>query len=317
MISREKKKSVIQIKDVRKSFKNVHAVKGVNLDVYEGEYIALLGPNGAGKTTLIEMIEGIQNPDSGEILILGLPIFGNESVLRREMGISLQETRFIDKLTVAETVELFASFYGTPKTDAMEIISLVGLADKSKSYTVNLSGGQRQKLALGLALINRPKILLLDEPTTGLDPNARREIWKIAESLRKNGTTMILTTHYMEEAEELCDRIVIMHKGEFIADGTMEDLAAMNGCCGIIDFAVQGKISIERLKKIKGVADVARIKDGTFRLMVQDTITVMPELMNIVSKEGFKLKKIESRALSLDDIFTSMTGIHLNDETAL
>jgi len=317
MASTEKQKAVIQIRDVRKSFKNVHAVRGVNLDVYEGEYIALLGPNGAGKTTLIEMIEGIQNPDSGEILILGLPIFGNESVLRREMGISLQETRFIDKLTTAETVELFASFYGTPKAEAMEVLSLVGLADKNKSYTVNLSGGQRQKLALGIALINRPKILLLDEPTTGLDPNARREIWKIAESLRKNGTTMILTTHYMEEAEELCDRIVIMHKGEFIADGTMEDLAAMNGCCGIIDFAVHGNISIDRLKKINGVADVTRGKNGIFRLMVKDTITVLPELMKLVSKEKLKLKKIESRALSLDDIFTSMTGIHLNDETAL
>jgi ABC-2 type transport system ATP-binding protein len=317
MTSTEKQKAVIQIRDVRKSFKNVHAVRGVNLDVYEGEYIALLGPNGAGKTTLIEMIEGIQNPDSGEILILGLPIFGNESVLRREMGISLQETRFIDKLTTAETVELFASFYGTPKTEAMEVLSLVGLADKMKSYTVNLSGGQRQKLALGIALINRPKILLLDEPTTGLDPNARREIWKIAESLRKNGTTMILTTHYMEEAEELCDRIVIMHKGEFIADGTMDDLAAMNGCCGIIDFAVHGNISIDRLKKINGVADVTRGKNGIFRLMVKDTITVLPELMKLASKEKLKLKKIESRALSLDDIFTSMTGIHLNDETAL
>ncbi len=317
MAPKNKKKSVIQLNDVRKSFKNVHAVRGVNLDVYEGEYIALLGPNGAGKTTLIEMIEGIQNPDSGEILIMGLPILGNETALRREMGISLQETRFIDKLTVAETVELFASFYGTYRKDAEEIISLVGLADKMKSYTVNLSGGQRQKLALGIALINRPKILLLDEPTTGLDPNARREIWKIAETLRKNGTTMILTTHYMEEAEELCDRIVIIHKGEFIADGTMDDLAAMNGCCGIIDFAVHGKISIERLKKLNGVADVTHGKNGTFRLMVKDTITVMPELMKIVSKENLKLKKIESRALSLDDIFTSMTGIHLNDETAL
>lgn len=306
-------KSVIKISAVSKSFREVRAVKNVDLDVFEGEYIGLLGPNGAGKTTLIEMIEGIQNPDSGTIEILGKAMKGNEPFLRRQMGISLQETRFIDKLTVRETVELFASFYGAGTSECMEVIELAGLGEKLKSYVVNLSGGQRQKLALGIALINRPKILLLDEPTTGLDPNARREIWNIVKNLKKNGTSMILTTHYMEEAEDLCDRIVIMHKGEFIANGTMDQLVQSHGCCGMIEFAASGKISEKDLKKISGVRSVVTEKNGIFRLMAGDNISVMPKLLALVRAKNLKLNKLESRQLSLDDIFISMTGMHLDD----
>ena len=205
---------VIEVRKVSKSFKTVQAVKNVSLNIYKGQFIALLGPNGAGKTTLVEMIEGIQKPDSGDILVMGKHWKGNEDDLHQVIGISLQETRFIDKLNVQETLRLFASFYKLEQKRIAEIIEIVGLEDKIKSYVVNLSGGQRQRLALGIALLNRPKILLLDEPTTGLDPNARREIWAILMKLKAEAqTSLILTTHYMEEAERLCDYIIIIDNG--------------------------------------------------------------------------------------------------------
>jgi ABC-2 type transport system ATP-binding protein len=190
---------VIEAKNVWKSFKTVQAVKGINVRIPSGQFVAILGPNGAGKTTFVEMIEGIQKPDSGDITILGKHWKGNEDELRRIIGLSLQETRFIDKLRVSETLNLFGSFFDTGSERTDEILGLVGLEEKKRSYVVNLSGGQRQRLALGIALINSPAILLLDEPTTGLDPNARREIWDILYRLKeRSGTSMILTTHYME-----------------------------------------------------------------------------------------------------------------------
>jgi len=215
---------VIEVKDVWKSFKTVQAVKGVNIAIPGGQFIALLGPNGAGKTTLVEMIEGIQKPDRGEITIMGKRWKGNEDELHRLIGISLQETRFIDKLRVSETLTLFASFFNMGKERVDEIMNIVGLEEKKRSYVVNLSGGQRQRLALGISLINNPSILLLDEPTTGLDPNARREIWEILHNLKKSGTSMILTTHYMEEAAYLCDYIIIMDHGVVLKEGTMNQL---------------------------------------------------------------------------------------------
>ena len=216
---------VIEVKEVWKSFKTVQAVKGVSLSIPKGQFVALLGPNGAGKTTLVEMIEGIQKPDRGEITIMGRKWKGNEDELHRIIGLSLQETRLIDKLRVTETLMLFSSFFNLGKERVDEIIETVGLQEKRKSYVVNLSGGQRQRLALGISLLNNPSILLLDEPTTGLDPNARREIWEILAALKeKSDTSLILTTHYMEEAETLCDYIIIMDKGVILREGTRKDL---------------------------------------------------------------------------------------------
>ena len=218
-------RNIIEVREVWKSFKTVQAVKGISLNIPKGHFVALLGPNGAGKTTLVEMIEGIQKPDSGEITITGKHWKGNEDSLRGIIGLSLQETRFIDKLRVTETLSLFASFFDLGKERVHEIIEIVGLEDKKRSYVVNLSGGQRQRLAIGIALINKPAILLLDEPTTGLDPNARREIWDILRKLKDTAqTSMILTTHYMEEAEKLCDYIIILDKGEILREGTIDQL---------------------------------------------------------------------------------------------
>jgi ABC-2 type transport system ATP-binding protein len=216
---------VIEVRNVFKSFKDVKAVQGIDLTIRRGQFVALLGPNGAGKTTLVEMIEGIQKPDSGEILIKGKGWKGHEEELRKVIGLSLQETHFIDKLTVYETLRLFASFFKLGRERVEEIIRLIGLEEKRKAHVVNLSGGQRQRLALGIALLNSPAILLLDEPTTGLDPTARREIWNILLKLRElEGTSMILTTHYMEEAERLCDRIVIIDHGVILREGILGEL---------------------------------------------------------------------------------------------
>jgi len=227
---------VIEVKNVFKSFKTVQAVRGVDLTIFPGEFVALLGPNGAGKTTLVEMIEGIQKPDSGEIRILGKPWKGHEKELRQVIGLSLQETRYIEKLTAWETLRLFASFFQLGKERVEEVIKLVGLEEKRQAYTVSLSGGQRQRLALSIALINHPRILLLDEPTTGLDPNARREIWEILRNLRKSSdTSMILTTHYMEEAEQLCEQIVIIDEGLILREGTMKELLGENSSLKNLD----------------------------------------------------------------------------------
>lgn len=249
---------VIEVKNVQKSFKAVHAVRGIDLGIGPGQFVAILGPNGAGKTTLVEMIEGIQQPDKGEIFILGKSWKGNENYLRRLIGLSLQETHFIEKLTVWETLRLFASFFGIGKERCEEILYLVALEEKRKAWVVNLSGGQRQRLALGISMLNKPKILLLDEPTTGLDPNARREIWAILHKLKdQSQTSLILTTHYMEEAEQLCDYIVIIDHGKILKQGTLTEL-------------------------------LGEIQD-------------------------LPVKPAEIRKITLDDLFTSLTGRHLND----
>ncbi|TWV12461.1 ABC transporter ATP-binding protein [Bacteroidaceae bacterium HV4-6-C5C] len=215
----------IEVKDVYKSFKDVHAVRGISFAIPPGEFVALLGPNGAGKTTMVEMMEGLKKPDSGDILLQGKNWQKNEKELRSIIGLSLQETRFSDKLTVFETLCLFASFFRIDKKRANEIIELTGMESKRKSMVGTLSGGQRQRLALGVALLNTPQILFLDEPTTGLDPHSRLDLWNILKELKDRGeTTLILTTHYMEEAESLCDRIIIIDEGKVLKEGKLEDL---------------------------------------------------------------------------------------------
>ncbi|MDR2138032.1 MAG: ABC transporter ATP-binding protein [Tannerella sp.] len=216
---------LIEVKNVCKSFGHVQAVRGISLALRPGEFAALLGPNGAGKTTTVEMMEGLRKPDSGEILIQGKTWRKQEKELRRIIGLSLQETRFTEKLTVRETLRLFASFFRLGNGRVSEVIELTGLGEKQKSMTGTLSGGQRQRLALAVALLNTPQILFLDEPTTGLDPHSRLDLWKILRNLKDEGkTTLILTTHYMEEAESLCEHIIIISDGKILREGRLEDL---------------------------------------------------------------------------------------------
>jgi ABC-2 type transport system ATP-binding protein len=218
------KAPVIQAKKVFKSFGAVLAVCGVDLEIRQGEAVALLGPNGAGKTTLVEMLEGLQEPDQGEVLLFGMPWKGHENELRSRIGLCLQETRLVDNLHVDETLELFAALYGLPRARVEEVLKLVSLGEKRHAKCDSLSGGQRQRLAMGLGLLNDPELLLLDEPTTGLDPKARADLWDLIRQLLKRGHSLLLTTHYMEEAEALCGRVLFMSKGKVLADGPLKGL---------------------------------------------------------------------------------------------
>lgn len=303
--------SVIEIKEVYKTFKSLTAVNGISLTIFQGEYIALLGPNGAGKTTLIEMIEGIQKPDEGDIRILGKNWLDHELELHNQIGIALQETRFIDKLKTGETVELFASFYGLPDERVEEVLGLVNLKDKKATFVNNLSGGQRQRLALAIALLNDPKIILLDEPTTGLDPTSRREIWTILQDLKARGTTMILTTHYMEEAQVLCDRILIMDKGKFIAEGTLSQLIAQYGEGDIIQFTLENLIPFE-IENVVGYKNIYWIEKGkSGRMIVENLAISVPSFMNLVATSNNNFLELECRKMTLDDLFVYMTGRNL------
>lgn len=305
---------VIEVKGVHKSFKSVHAVRGISMNILPGQFIALLGPNGAGKTTLVEMIEGIQKPDSGEILIMGKEWKGNETELRKIIGLSLQETYFIEKLTVWETFLLFASFYKLGRERAKEVMDLTGLEEKKKSYVVHLSGGQRQRLALGISLLNKPRILLLDEPTTGLDPNARREVWQILLKLKENlGTSLILTTHYMEEAEQLCDYIIIIDHGTILSEGYRDSLLNQNNGDQMLEFTLD-----------TAEPDKTAFQDCPFRIHWEfashkGTTTFsnvendLPAFLDYLKNKHLPLKNLEFRRKTLDDLFISLTGRGLNE----
>ncbi|MDH5716589.1 MAG: ABC transporter ATP-binding protein [Spirochaetia bacterium] len=307
-------KPIIKINEITKKFKNLTAVDNLTININEGENTAILGPNGAGKTTLVEMIEGIQSPNSGEISILNMNWKNNEKELRKIIGLSLQETRFIDKITVYETMLLFASFYGLKKEKAEEMVILSGLNDKKDSLTMNLSGGQKQKLSLGIALINDPKIIILDEPTTGLDPHARREIWYTLKEQKKKNATLLLTTHYMEEAEFLCQRIIIMYQGKIIADGKINDLLKYHGARELIEFSFYGKKEPQFLFDLPDVKDVnIDFEESKIRLYVNNISKILPIVLTAANKAKFKILDLQCRKMNLDDLFLSLTGKSLNE----
>lgn len=304
---------IVSLENIKKSFRTVKAVQGISLTIEPGEFVAILGPNGAGKTTLVEMIEGIQKPDEGNIRIKGMRWKGNANKINRLLGISLQETWFIEKLTVYETLKLFASFYQLSKNRAQEIMKTVELEEKRNAFTKNLSGGQRQRLALGIALLNYPELLLLDEPTTGLDPNARHDIWEILMKLKnEKKTSLILTTHYMEEAEYLCDRIIIVDKGKILAKGTLEELLAKCAFNEIIEVGFEHAPNIS-LDKLPGVLNVKQnANKNHFILDVSQITETLPVLLKQTEEQKVGIQKLISRKPTLDDLFISLTGRHLN-----
>jgi ABC-2 type transport system ATP-binding protein len=308
---------LVQVTNVYKAFKSVKAVDGLTFSVGPGKFLALLGPNGAGKTTMVEMIEGIQCPDRGEITIDGMNWRDHGEQIHSIIGLSLQETQYIDKLNVIETLTLFASFYGIDKKRIEEVIDLVGLEEKRKSYIVNLSGGQRQRLALGIALLNRPKVLLLDEPTTGLDPNARREVWTILSRLKsESNTSMILTTHYMEEAEKLCDYIIILDHGRILSEGTLDQLLKAEKNRKIVEFTLKNPSAASSLLQNNqtqfNISWDALSKRGSLEMV--DIEIELPAFIRHLQKKNLVLDNMETRRISLDDLFISLTGRHLNGE---
>lgn len=306
--------SLINVRNVSKRFKDTIAVNDLSLQIQKGQFVALLGPNGAGKTTLIEMLEGIQKPDVGTISILGATWKENETFLRTKVGLALQETRFMDRITVRETLNLFGTFYKSKKQRLNEILELIDLEEKQNAYVGNLSGGQRQRLALGVSILNYPEILFLDEPTTGLDPGARRDVWKILDRLRQDKTTMILTTHYMEEAETLCEKIIIMDHGKILDQGTLSDLLGRTGSGEIIRFSMEDGSNPESLVPSEGMYKFLwNPAKSEARMYVSAITDYLPELMRTISVSGKKLKTLECHKKTLDDLFLSMTGRGLEE----
>ncbi len=307
--------AAVRVRQLRKAFKDVVAVNGLDLDVQTGECFGLLGPNGAGKTTTIEICEGLTPADSGELEVLGLRWDRDGKELRQRLGIQLQETQLSDKLTVLETLRLFRSFYRCGPEPA-EVIALVQLEEKQGSRVGTLSGGQKQRLALACSLVGDPDLLFLDEPTTGLDPQARRQLWDLIEQFKLAGRTIVLTTHYMDEAEQLCERVAIMDHGKVIALGTPRELIASIGVEHMVEFSAGGAAkALDRvaLRSIEGVCDVREV-DGSVVLQVTELHRAVPALLNELGRQGIPLTQLSTHSATLEDVFVALTGRHLRDE---
>jgi ABC-2 type transport system ATP-binding protein len=307
--------TAIQCRDLRKTYDGkLEAVRGLNLEIQTGECFGLLGPNGAGKTTTIEILEGLLAPTSGEVTILGHSWKKNEREMREWLGISLQETRLSEKLTVRETIELFASFYRQPRSTD-EVLEQLQLTEKADSWVGKLSGGQRQRLAVATALVCNPKILFLDEPTTGLDPQSRRQLWDIIRAFQREGGTVLLTTHYMDEAERLCDRLAIVDQGQVIAEGSPADLINRLGGNHVVEFSVSGSDGAA-LPAWRGLPSVESVRedDGLISLNVKQPHLTIPALLDSIDRQGGVLQHLTTRQASLEDVFVRLTGRHLREE---
>jgi ABC-2 type transport system ATP-binding protein len=305
----------LRVRNLRKAYKDVVAVDGLDLEVRPGECFGLLGPNGAGKTTTVEICEGVTPQDSGDVELLGLNWNSDAAELRQRLGIQLQDTQLSEKLTVFETVRLFRSFF-RQGPDASEVIALVQLEEKQKSRVGNLSGGQKQRLAVACALVGDPDLLFLDEPTTGLDPQARRQLWELIEEFKHSGRTILLTTHYMDEAQRLCERVAIMDHGKQIALGTPRELIASIGAEQMVEFCI-GDTAMAfdpvALRRIEGVCDV-RSENGNVQMRVTELHTAMPALLDELSRQNVPLTELRTHSATLEDVFVTLTGRHLRDE---
>jgi ABC-2 type transport system ATP-binding protein len=321
----------LRIRGLKKAYGEVRAVDGLDLEVFPGECFGLLGPNGAGKTTTIEISEGLTEPDEGTVELLGLDWKTGSRELRQRIGVQLQETQFPDKMTVEEAVRLFRSFYHRGVA-VDEIIRTTQLEEKRKARIGGLSGGQKQRLAMATALVGNPELLFLDEPTTGLDPQARRHVWDLVDELKRAGRTIILTTHYMEEAERLCDRVAIIDRGKMIALGTPQQLIASIGGADIVEFAVSrsgdsqsstasedrtlsghGAVDPALLREIPGVQSHC-VNDGVHQLSVSELHTAVPRIFAALEAEGLHLSEFRTHSATLEDVFVRLTGRNLRDE---
>src|SRR5687768_15637744 len=287
-----------------KRFTDVTAVNGVDLEVFVGECFGLLGPNGAGKTTTVEILEGLTNPDGGAVELLGQRWNdGDDRALRERIGVQLQETQLAEKVTVVETVRLFRSFYQRGHS-IDEVIGTVALEEKRNSRVGKLSGGQKQRLAVACALVSDPELLFLDEPTTGLDPQARLSLWDVVERFREGGGTILLTTHYMEEATRLCDRVAIMDHGKMIALGTPADQ--------IIEFSVTNPLAVDALNGLPAVSHVHK-RGETYALTVAEMGAALPALLAEIKRQQSELVTLTTHQATLEDVFVSLTGRMLRD----
>ena len=295
-----------------KRFVDVTAVNGLDLEVFSGECFGLLGPNGAGKTTTVEILEGLTPSDEGAVEILGQRWSkGDDRALRERIGVQLQETQLAEKVTVAETLRLFRSFYQRGH-NVDEVIQTVALEEKRNARVGKLSGGQKQRLAVACALVSDPELLFLDEPTTGLDPQARLSLWDIVEKFRDGGGTILLTTHYMEEATRLCDRVAIMDHGKVIALGTPAELIESLGADQIIEFSVTKELAEEALKRLPSVNHLHK-RDDEYSLTVSEIGVALPALLAEIERQQSELVTLTTHQATLEDVFVSLTGRMLRD----
>jgi ABC-2 type transport system ATP-binding protein len=303
--------NAIEVRGLRKRYGDVTAVDGLDLVTRRGECFGLLGPNGAGKTTTVEILEGLNEPTDGDVQVLGRRWTTDEAWLRTRLGISLQETHLQERLTVAETIRLFRSFFDHGK-DVEALMKLVSLEEKRDAWFSKLSGGQKQRLAVACALVGDPELLFLDEPTTGLDPQSRRQLWDIINGLRAEGRSVLLTTHYMDEAERLCDRVGIVDKGKMIALGTPAELIASLGGQQVVEFTSDRPVDELELGKIPGVRAARHVADG-YALTVDEVHVSIPALLDFLEKIGAPLTRLSTHHATLEDVFVSLTGRQLRE----
>jgi ABC-2 type transport system ATP-binding protein len=302
----------LRIRALKKSFADVRAVDGIDLEMRRAECFGLLGPNGAGKTTTVEILEGLLEPTAGEVEVLGLTWARDERALREKLGVSLQQTHLPDRLTVGEILTLFRSFFAKGLAPD-EVLGTVSLVEKRSAWYEKLSGGQKQRLAVACALIGDPELLFLDEPTTGLDPQSRLQLWDVVEGFKKGGRTVLITTHYMDEAERLCDRIGIVDRGKLIALGTPRDLIASLGGKEVIELSVTtGTLDEASVAALPGVHGVRHVADG-FALTVDPLHVALPALVDHLRRAGLELERLSTRHATLEDVFVAMTGRGLRD----
>jgi len=307
---------VISVENLTRRFGDFVAVDHINFEVGAGEVVGYLGPNGSGKTTTVEMIEGLLDPTAGQVELLGLQWKHDENKLRERVGVALQETHLPDKLTVEELLTLFRSFYRRPRP-LDDLLGDVELEEKRRSRVGKLSGGQRQRLAIACALVGEPEVLFLDEPTTGLDPQSRRQVWGLVAAYRGRGGTVVLTTHYMEEAERLCDRVAVVDHGKLVRVGTPAELiAALPGDHVIeleVEKAANGDLSVDELRALRGVAEVHLGAEGVWSLAVSEPEHAAAAALALVEQRRLTLARLATRKASLEDVFVALTGRHLRD----
>ncbi len=303
--------AAISVRDLRKRYADIQAVDGVTFEVRRGEVFGMLGPNGAGKTTTVEIMEGLREPDSGEVRVLGLDATQETAALKERIGIQLQTAALYPNLTVAETIELFRTFFRRSRT-TQELIDALDLGERRDARTKVLSGGQRQRLSVALALVNEPEVLFLDEPTTGMDPQARRSLWGLVRDLAARGTTVLLTTHYMEEAEELCDRVAVMDHGRVLEMGTVAELIGRRFHELSVRFDDLPELPDEVLGGLSGVTRVVR-DEGVAALYTQDVAGTIGDLLGVTSARGTEPGNLTVRRATLEDVFLDLTGRALRD----
>jgi len=302
---------VLQVENLTKRYGDVHAVRGISFEVAEGEVFGLLGPNGAGKTSTIEILEGLRDADGGIVSVCGFDPKTQSGELKREIGAALQSTALPEKLKVIEALDLFAGFYQR-RRNKEDLLKRFGLVEKRTAFYGRLSGGQKQRLAMAIALINDPKVVFLDEPTAGLDPQVRREIYDVIEELRRDKKTIVLTTHYIEEAERLCDRVAIVDHGQIIAQGTPRELKQASADKTRIEVRLAREESEETLRTLEGVND-CRAVNGNYVLHCQRPPQAIVSLVKHLEAQSNELVSLEISTPSLEDVFIELTGRRLRD----